>query len=230
MYNNNIITETNEAGIASRNATKMKYLLKENKQLKEQIKDYQSLVTLNKQTLKVALGKDSSEKELPSPLTQQSNGMETYKSSNTFDEESKKLILKLCDENEKLAKFLEKTINERNTSQYTALIYEQIVEQNSQFEEEMAKEYEDKLENKQTQLKTKENIIHELEILKSIPLDMGDVDPDTYIIFRDIISPHNQLLKLQNRSDKLEKRVSEEIYKLKKATTELEAQKTNNLH
>ena len=82
---------------------------------------------------------------------------------------SKKLIFKLMEENEKLARFLEKTINERNMAQNRALINEQIVEQNTQFEEEIVKEYEDKIENLQCQLKTKENIIHELEILKSIP-------------------------------------------------------------
>jgi hypothetical protein len=34
----------------------MKYLLKENRELKGQILDYQSLVTLNKEALKVGLG------------------------------------------------------------------------------------------------------------------------------------------------------------------------------
>lgn len=55
------------------------------------------------------------------------------------------------EENDKLARFLEKTINERNQLQYTALIYEQIVEQNCQFEEEIVKEYEEKVEAKKIQ-------------------------------------------------------------------------------
>lgn len=50
MNNNYMITEVNEAGIAKRNVTKMKYLLKENRQMKEQIRDYQCLISLNKET------------------------------------------------------------------------------------------------------------------------------------------------------------------------------------
>jgi hypothetical protein len=50
----------------------------------------------------------------------------------------------LIDENEKLAKFLESTIIDKNNHQYTAFIYEQIVEQNSQFEEDVIREYEEK--------------------------------------------------------------------------------------
>ena len=56
MYTNYLITESNELTVASRNATKMKYLLKENRELKGQILDYQSVVTLNKEALKVGLG------------------------------------------------------------------------------------------------------------------------------------------------------------------------------
>ena len=204
MHFNYIVTESNDASIASRNATKMKYLLKENRHLKEQIKDYQNLVTLNKETLKVATGcsncKGNAQQTTPktqnSLETATSNKRNLKKSLNNFlidnnlednlCSQSYRQVEKLMEENDKLAKFLEKTINERNQLQYTALIYEQIVEQNSQFEEENFREYEEKVETKKIQQKTMENIIHELEILKSIPLDLGDVEPDTYIIFRDV--------------------------------------------
>ena len=77
MHFNYVVTESNEVSIASRNATKMKYLLKENRHLKEQVKDYQNLVSLNKETLRVAYNNNlcKSNPQLTTPKTQ--NSMET---------------------------------------------------------------------------------------------------------------------------------------------------------
>lgn len=75
-----------------------------------------------------------------------------------------------------------------------------------------------------------ENIIHELEILKSIPLDLGDVEPDTYIIFRDVLSPHNLFYKLQNKVEQLEKRLSDEILAVKKTSIDLDGERKRNLY
>jgi len=146
---------------------KMKFLMRENSQLKEQIDDLKKLLKLNKEALIIAMGPKAS-----TPI-------------NSKQKQETTLVSKLLEENKHLARQLEICIKERNDAQNKIYISDRIIQQNIQFEDELASEYESQIENLKANNKTKDFVLHEMEALRMIPSG-GRLDRPTYIVYREV--------------------------------------------
>lgn len=162
--------------------------MRENKQLKEQCGDLENLLSLNKQALVVATMPQQTK------AVRGSQTMRFGKKNNPFlggKEDTQinrknELISRLLSENKLLAESLEARTNERNEAQNKVFLCERIIEQNNEFETEIVEDYEDKLEKMKMNIRTKEYVLHEMEILRSLPQERANLDPQTYVIYKEV--------------------------------------------
>jgi hypothetical protein len=220
MSNNVILTEPADRRkrVDETNSKRMRYLIKENTQLKEQVKDLKNLVQLNRDALQVMTQISSNKPSKEQRYSDISKiGQETYSTmiskgeETTYDSPLKgTLITTLIQENKKLADKLDQVIEERNTAQNKAYLNERIIQQNIEFEEEMTMEYKEKIENLKMNIRTKEYILHELECLRMIPATEEECDSKTYMIFKEVTAPYKLVTSLTNEKKSLENELIEE--------------------
>jgi hypothetical protein len=221
MNSNIILTEPNQDKRRSdeTNNKRLKYLIKENTQLKEQIKDLKSMLEINRETLS-CMTQSSTVKKSSNGLSflkkghqdtfstniSRGNGGEDYQGE---DKGRMELVNALINENRLLALSLDRAIEERNTAQNKLYLNERIVQQNLEFEEEMVKDYNEKIENLKTSIKTKECILHEFECLRMIPAD-SELEPNVYLIYKEVTAPNKLINSVINERKHIETELIEE--------------------
>jgi hypothetical protein len=223
MSNNVILTEPSDKRrrVDESNVKRMKYLLKENSQLKEQVKDLKNLIDLNRDALQCMTqlttpkGKDSRYSEMVKISHQ-----DTYSTAISRDRGNEEMVVDgslrgslvntLIQENKKLAAKLDAVIEERNMAQNRCYLNERIIQQNIEFEEEIVMEYKDKIENLKMNIRTKEYILHEFECLRMIPAEDSEIDSKTYMIFKEIVAPYKLVNTVTNEKKALENELIEE--------------------
>lgn len=220
MSNNVILTEPvdRRKRVDESNNKRMRYLAKENTQLKEQIKDLKNLVQLNREALQVVTQISNNKVPKEQRYSDISKiGQETYSTMISKGEETSydnplkgTLVSLLIQENKKLAEKLDQVIEERNTAQNKAYLNERIIQQNIEFEEEMTMEYKEKIENLKMNIRTKEYILHEFECLRMIPASKDELDTKTYFIFKEVTAPYKLVTSLTNEKKSLENELVEE--------------------
>lgn len=219
MSNNVILTEPTDRirRADESNSKRMRYLVKDNTQLKEQVKDLKNLVELNRQALQVMTQMSATKSKDQRYSDMSKVGQETYSTvisrGDDFPGENPlkgQLVNLLIQENKKLAEKLDQMIEERNTAQNRAYLNERIIQQNIEFEEEMTHEYKEKIEYLKMNIRTKEYILHELECLRMIPASTDEVDSKTYMVFREISAPFKTVGSLTNEKKMLENELIDE--------------------
>lgn len=219
MSNNVILTEPTDRlrRADESNSKRMRYLVKENMQLKEQNKDLKNLVELNRQALQVMTQMSNSKSKDQRYSDMSKVGQETYSTvisrGDDFPGDNPlkgQLVNLLVQENKKLADKLEQMIEARNTAQNRAYLNERIIQQNIEFEEEMTMEYKEKIEHLKMNIRTKEYILHELECLRMIPAPTDSLDSKTYLIFKEVAAPFKTINLLTNEKKQLENELIEE--------------------
>jgi hypothetical protein len=220
MSNNVILTEPADRRkrVDESNSKRMKYLAKENTQLKEQNKDLKNLIQLNREALQVMTQISNNKGTKEQRYSEISKlGQETYSTmiskgdDTTYDNPLKgTLVSLLIQENKKLAEKLDEVIEERNIAQNRAYLHERIIQQNIEYEEEMTMEYKEKIENLKMNIRTKEYILHELECLRMVPASEEEVDSKTYMIFKEITAPYKLVTSLTNEKKSLENELVDE--------------------
>lgn len=220
MSNNVILTEPADRRkrVDESNSKRMRYLVKENTQLKEQIKDLKNLVQLNREALQVMTQISNTKSTKEQRYSDISKiGQETYSTMISKGEETSydnplkgTLVTMLIQENKKLADKLDQVIEERNMAQNRAYLNERIIQQNIEFEEELTMEYKEKIENLKMNIRTKEYILHELECLRMVPASQEELDSKTYMIFKEVIAPYKLVTSLTNEKKTLENELVEE--------------------
>lgn len=244
---NPILTEPNDKRKRhdESNAKRMKYLIKENSQLKEQVKDLKTLIDLNRDALQCmtignrdknseATSKDGTFRDYPKGFHQETfstlisrdqkgahdewTGQDGSNPSKHLPISAQTLVNSLIQENRKLAQMFELVIEERNTAQNKAYLNERIIQQNIEFEDEIVSEFKDKIEDLKMNIKTKEFILHEFECQRLIPAaDEDKNDPKTFYIFKEVVTP----MKVVRAANDEKKMVEEELIEERMANSKI---------
>jgi hypothetical protein len=120
------------------------------------------------------------------------------------------LVNILIQENKKLAEKLDLVIEERNMAQNRAYLNERIIQQNIEFEEEIVKEYKEKIDSLKMNIRTKEYILHEFECLRLVPADQQQEDPKNFFIFKEVTAPYKLVNSITNEKKAIENELVEE--------------------
>ena len=224
MSMNAILTEPNEKKkrIDESNYKRVKYLIKENTQLKEQVKDLSSLLELNRDALQcmatIPNMKGKEQRYSDGARTAQETystviSRDRHEEATAADLSGKSnigLVNLLVQENKKLADQLHRVIEERNTAQNRSYLSERIIQQNMEFEDEIVKEYREKIEGLKMNIRTKEYILHEFECLRLVPSDQNSLDSKTYFIFKEVVAPYKLVNSISNEKKLIENELVEE--------------------
>jgi hypothetical protein len=219
MSNNVILTEPADRRkrFDESHNKRLKYLMKENTQLKDQVKDLQNLLQLNREALQVMSQINSGKGKEHRFSEISKSGQETYSTMISRGDDIPvenplrgSLVSLLMQENKKLAERLDQVIEERNTAQNRAYLNERIIQQNLEFEEEMALEYKEKIENLKVNIRTKEYILHEMECLRMVPASNSEIDSRTYILYKEVAAPFKAVNTLLHDKKMLENELVEE--------------------
>ena len=219
-----ILTEPSEKRkrLEEANGKRMKYLIKENTQLKEQVKDLGSLLELNRDALQCMTQNSNAPPKGKEQRysTAGRNAQETHStvlSRETRHEEQladpfgkNSLVNILIQENKKLAEKLDRVIEERNMAQNRAYLNERIIQQNIEFEDEIVKEYKEKIDSLKMNIRTKEYILHEFECLRLVPADQKQEDPKSFFIFKEVTAPYKLVNSITNEKKVVENELVEE--------------------
>lgn len=218
-----ILTEPTEKRkrLEEASGKRMRYLIKENAQLKEQVKDLNTLLALNRDALQCmtqSSGVPTKGKE-QRYSTAGTNAQETHwtvLSRETRNDEQlsepfgkSSLVNILIQENKKLAEKLDLVIEERNTAQNRAYLNERIIQQNIEFEEEIVKEYKEKIDSLKMNIRTKEYILHEFECLRLVPAEQQPEDK-SFFIFKEVTAPYKLVNSITNEKKTVENELVEE--------------------
>lgn len=190
---------------------KIKFLLRQQKQLKEQVEDLKNLNQINKQALIISLSP-------PEDCTQ---------NQRLSAEKQRQMMTLILKENKKLAAELEIRIKERNMAQNKAYMSQRIISQNMEFEQELSKEYQEKIEKLMEHIRTKDFVLHEMEALKMIPAS-APLDSKTYIVYREIHTPYNLMNKLNNEIEELKNMLHASRMEVGCIKSDLEEEKSRN--
>ncbi|CAD8134770.1 unnamed protein product [Paramecium octaurelia] len=167
--------EVNEF-VVNRQSAKIQYLLEENKQLSEQLKDMEKALKLNKEVLRLTLEQN---------LNNSNNSTNSSEQIQTIQ-----LQMKLHEENEMLRNQMAKLTEERNIAQNKVLLSQQISEENQAFYKDLIVELEEKLGELRRCIQDKEYTIQDIE------KNRGLSDNGQMVKIREIVTPHEQSLRL----------------------------------
>lgn len=182
-------------------SSKVHFLQEELHQQQDRITDLEEMLRLNKGALKIALNLNS-EGGVPTTLAKPDSKHDSANNSKSdlrffqMEEALKAIIGHLDTENSILLKAIEKLTKERNLAQSKSLISDQIAEEAERRQWESLGEFEKKANELAKLVTDKERKISELEKIKPI------VDRDgAIILYREILSPSEQILKLHNENE-----------------------------
>ncbi|EGR33398.1 hypothetical protein IMG5_054430 [Ichthyophthirius multifiliis] len=195
-------SEINEF-VTNRQNSKIQFLQAENNQLQEDIKDLEQALKLNKEALKLAYQQKKIQNNQQNNVSNINNQTINYQD---IDNQNK-LFEKLYQENKQLLETLERITKERNQAQSKVLIQEQVNEENINFQKDIIKELEDKVQELRVIIHDKEYTVQELE--KNHTSSVKDIA----IKIREIITPNEQSIKLYSE-------IENQKYNIKKINVE----------
>lgn len=183
-------------------SSKVNFLQEELRQQQDRITDLDEMLRFNKGALKIALNLNSEGGGVLPNLSKNDSKNDSANNSKNdlrfsqMEEALKTIISHLDRENSILLRAIEKLTKERNLAQSKSLISDQIAEEAEKHQWESLGEFEKKVGDLGKLVADKERRICELEKIKPI------VDRDGVIIlYREILSPSEQILKLHNENE-----------------------------
>ncbi|KAL4445048.1 hypothetical protein ABPG74_018776 [Tetrahymena malaccensis] len=182
---NNILRSDFNEYIQNRNNAKIQFLQHEINQYQNFNQQLKDILQMKKKSLEI--------------LNSKSNKKDNYQNGSTpqkYQEDREKVLEQLFKENQQLLASFKIVNQERNNAQSKVLISQQVAEEMENFQQDIIQEQEDQLLELRRIVQDKEYTIQEFEKQKS------QLGPAGVIIkYRDIVTPTEQLSKLQNLNE-----------------------------